>query len=328
MASTTFVAGTVIPVDWLNEVNSLLWGSASPPGTKIRVNTSGNVGIGITPTTGWRVGSSALQVGVFATLWTQSNGSTSLGFGLYEGGTNTFNYQTTGDIPTLYSQLSGNHIWYRASSSGTVGNSVTLLENGRWNETGKFLIGTTVVGISNNGNTMLTLRGGTGAYISASAPTGQELIAGADSSGSVIGSFSNHQLAFRTNNVDRFTLSSSGDFTSSGGLIGYGTGAGGAVTQLTSKATDVTLNTSSGRITMHNAALSAGASVSFVMFNTKIGVSDTILVNIYESFSGANYSVRASVGNNYARITLTNQTGGSLSDAVQINFSIIKASLT
>lgn len=41
MSSTTFSNGTVIPVDWLNEVNALLWGSASPPSTPIRVDLSG-----------------------------------------------------------------------------------------------------------------------------------------------------------------------------------------------------------------------------------------------------------------------------------------------
>lgn len=46
MSSTTFSNGTVIPVDWLNEVNDLLWGSASPPATPIRVNNNGKVGFG------------------------------------------------------------------------------------------------------------------------------------------------------------------------------------------------------------------------------------------------------------------------------------------
>jgi len=41
--------------------------------------------------------------------------------------------------------------------------------------------------------------------------------------------------------------------------IGYSTAAQGTVTQLTSKSTGVTLNKSSGQITMNNAALLNGA---------------------------------------------------------------------
>lgn len=125
MSSTTFSNGTVIPVNWLNEVNSLLWGSSNPPATPIRVNTSNNVGIGVTPNTNWRAGANSIQLGAFATLHTASNGSTSLGFGLYEGGINTYNYLTTGDAPCLYHQITGRHLWYNATS-GTAGGSVSL----------------------------------------------------------------------------------------------------------------------------------------------------------------------------------------------------------
>jgi hypothetical protein len=47
--------------------------------------------------------------------------------------------------------------------------------------------------------------------------------------------------------------------------IGYATGAGGTVTQATSKSTAVTLNTVTGAITMNNAALAAATIVSFTL---------------------------------------------------------------
>lgn len=49
MATITFTAGTVIPSTWLNDVNALVYGSATPPANPIRVNASGQVGIGLTP---------------------------------------------------------------------------------------------------------------------------------------------------------------------------------------------------------------------------------------------------------------------------------------
>ena len=69
--------------------------------------------------------------------------------------------------------------------------------------------------------------------------------------------------------------------------IGYAAGAQGAVTQLTSKSTGVTLNKSAGRITMNDAALAAGAAVSFVLTNSAISINDTIIVNVSSNTTGS-----------------------------------------
>lgn len=127
MASITFAAGTVIPSTWLNDVNALVYGSSSPPTNPIRVNTNGAVGIGITPNSGWLSARKPIQAGNFLAFWEQSNGASNVGFGLYEGGTNTFSYMTTGDPPSLYSQINGQHIWYNAVS-GTANGAVSLIQ--------------------------------------------------------------------------------------------------------------------------------------------------------------------------------------------------------
>ena len=77
-----------------------------------------------------------------------------------------------------------------------------------------------------------------------------------------------------------FTLNSDGTFTVWYGPMGYGTNAGGTVTQATSKATAVTLNKACGQITTNNAALAAGASVSFKVNNTYVQAAHTIIVNV------------------------------------------------
>jgi hypothetical protein len=105
--------------------------------------------------------------------------------------------------------------------------------------------------------------------------------------------------------------------------IGYTTGSGGSVTQLTSKATSVTLNTLSGQITMNNAALGAGGIVSFTVTNSFVANTDTIL--LASVTSSATYTVilqSLSAGQFVVRVT--NISGGSLSDALPINFAIIK----
>jgi hypothetical protein len=59
------------------------------------------------------------------------------------------------------------------------------------------------------------------------------------------------------------------------GGTGYTTGAGGTVLQSTSKSTGVTLNTVTGAITMHNAALAAATIVSFVFTIGAVAISRT-----------------------------------------------------
>jgi len=110
----------------------------------------------------------------------------------------------------------------------------------------------------------------------------------------------------------------------SAALLGYGTGSGGTVTQATSKATAVTLNKPTGQITMNNAALVAGASIAFLVTNSLVSTSDTVIAVI--GSLGDRYRIEPyapGVGGGFS-IRVTNITAGSLSDAVVLNFAIIK----
>jgi hypothetical protein len=62
--------------------------------------------------------------------------------------------------------------------------------------------------------------------------------------------------------------------------IGYASGAQGTVTQITSKSTGVTLNKSSGQITMNNASLAAGTTVLFTLTNSTLSAKDVLIVNV------------------------------------------------
>lgn len=106
--------------------------------------------------------------------------------------------------------------------------------------------------------------------------------------------------------------------------LGYSTAAQGAVTQATSKSTGVTLNRSMGKVTMNGAALGAGATVLFTLTNSKISANDVVIVNLGSAgTSGAYWPYVANVGAGTAVIGLYNNTAGSLSEAVVINFAII-----
>jgi hypothetical protein len=108
--------------------------------------------------------------------------------------------------------------------------------------------------------------------------------------------------------------------------IGYATGAGGAQTQGTSKSTTVTSNTICGAITMHAAELAAGATVGFQLTNSAIAATDVVVVSIKSGGTNSSYRTQvAAVGAGSCRIELTNITGGALSEAVVLNFAVIKA---
>lgn len=106
--------------------------------------------------------------------------------------------------------------------------------------------------------------------------------------------------------------------------IGYTAAAQGSVTQATDKSTGVTLNKSAGKITMNNAALAANTAVSFTLTNSVISGNDAIIVNVAGGGTAGAYTTYiSSMTAGSAVITLRNLTGGSLSEAVVINFAII-----
>lgn len=115
--------------------------------------------------------------------------------------------------------------------------------------------------------------------------------------------------------------------TSAGGQgVGYATGAGGSVTQLTSKATAVTLNKICGRITMNAASLANNAEVSFALNNTTISATDVIIVNMQAGGTIGGYTFTVSrVGAGTCTISVSNVSGGALAEAIVLNFAVIKS---
>jgi hypothetical protein len=106
--------------------------------------------------------------------------------------------------------------------------------------------------------------------------------------------------------------------------LGYAPEAQGTVTQLTSKSTAVTLNKSMGRITMNNEALAGNTAVSFTLNNSAVSSNDTIIVCISGGATAAAYTTYiSSLASGSAIVTLRNLTGGSLGEAVILNYAVI-----
>ena len=109
--------------------------------------------------------------------------------------------------------------------------------------------------------------------------------------------------------------------------VGYATGAGGTVTQLTSKTTDVTLNKTSGQITMEaTGTINAGAVVSFKVINSSVRNNDTVMVNHISGGTLGAYNVWAysPAALNCFFINVQNVTAGNLSEAIVLQFNLFR----
>lgn len=106
--------------------------------------------------------------------------------------------------------------------------------------------------------------------------------------------------------------------------IGYSARSQGQVTQLTSKSTGVTLNTPAGQITLNNAALAAGATALFTLTNSTLSPKDVVIVTVGSGgTNGAYWPYVANVSAGAAVIGVYNNTAGSLSESIVLNFATL-----
>ena len=110
---------------------------------------------------------------------------------------------------------------------------------------------------------------------------------------------------------------------SPGGGVGYDTGAGGTVTQLSTKANPVALDAYSGKITMNGAALANSAAAQFNFNNACIKATDILLVSHVGGGNLGDYDLFSRCASGQGIIRVRNLSGASKSDAIQIQFIII-----
>lgn len=112
--------------------------------------------------------------------------------------------------------------------------------------------------------------------------------------------------------------------------LGYTTGAGGTVTQLTSKATPVTLNKLNGRVTTHNAQLNRDTTVNFVVNNSLVTEDDVVIACVHSGATLGVYEldVDAVADGSFTLALRNHEASSDYSEAVAINFVVIKGAMT
>lgn len=123
-------------------------------------------------------------------------------------------------------------------------------------------------------------------------------------------------------------ITSTTSITSSGPTsgIGYSTGAGGAVTQITSASTAVTLDKVCGQITTVALTTAAAAEEAFVVNNSVVDANDIVVVSTTYAGGGKPVVFVTNTGAGVFTINISNVAAAAALDAVLVvNFAVIKS---
>lgn len=120
--------------------------ASGTPSTGMRLDSSGNLGLGVTPSASWNSGYKAIQIAnaSYGSLSGQIGGAATmqLSWGAYATGADAWAYLTTGDGVGQYIMNGGQHRW-RTAASGTTGNAITWTQAMTLDSSGNLLVGDT-----------------------------------------------------------------------------------------------------------------------------------------------------------------------------------------
>lgn len=121
------------------------------------------------------------------------------------------------------------------------------------------------------------------------------------------------------------SLAVTGPLTSSGGGVGYATGAGGTASQATSRTTTVTLNKLCGTFTMFSAAQAADALVTFTFTNSFIAAGDFVQIQHNSATNGGAWNISVVPGAGSCTVNIRNVSNASITEATPLRFFVNKA---
>ena len=293
------------------------------PDANGKVDILGNIDPGTTPAalsvrnTGVAGGTAAAQYGIRISSQTYNNASSS--YGLY-----AFSYQNTGNA--TYG------VWGDAGSGSLLGNSSTPF----YGVVGRAYFNSAAAHNLTNGNLPVGVygtvvsTGSTNTAISAAGYFTNAATFGSEAYGIYVnvatGPTTTIAARFDFAGAEVARIDSAGGILSRGtGGIGYRTGAGGTVTQATSRTTGVTLNKVTGSITLVSAA-GTTAWQSFTVTNSAVVANDVVIVN---QRSGTDlYLIHVTnVAAGSFQITFAT-TGGTTTEQPVFNFAVIKGATT
>jgi hypothetical protein len=230
-------SGTALRINYLNDALSanvsasyratdFAWQKGD--GTEVlKLDSSGNLGLGVTPSAWYSAGGYAsLQVGNASLFGRNSaNSELYLSANAFDNSSGNPTYITT-DFATRYAQNDGVHSWLTAPS-GTAGNAITFTQAMTLNASGNLGLGTPtpdvfsrgysgkILGISSAGQSAIGLNAATGsaAYFDMGVNGTRYLSFYTDTTSSDISTIGAYALTLSTNSVARLTIASTGAAT-------------------------------------------------------------------------------------------------------------------
>lgn len=238
----------------------------------MRIDTSGNVGIGVTPSA-WLSVYRALDIGTDTSLVSQG-GSTAYYFNSYRDSNGDFIYKTSA-AASRYQQGDGAHYWHTAPS-GTAGNAISFTQAMTLDASGNLGVGTT------SGSAKLNLGGSADISIKNFANTSGfdiGMLGGSSDPGAYIYQRANSFMAFATNNTERARIDSSGNLlvgttstgsntTTDGFVAQRNASGGGMVTYITNGGTGIAMAVSTQADTQAIAFFRSGTQVGSISVTT------------------------------------------------------------
>jgi hypothetical protein len=200
---------------------------------RLRIDSSGNLGLGVTPSTSWFASSKAIQIGIAGAPYmglVQQTTTTCDGYMLWGArlsGDRAFQYTSSGDAVCAYRQNAGTHNWFTAAS-GTAGNAITFTQAMTLDASGNLLLGATsggserlrvdsgstgIMAVFNSSNAnggYITLNSSGTAY--ADIGTAAQCFSGGSAANFALNARGANALVFGTNQTERARITSGGVF--------------------------------------------------------------------------------------------------------------------
>jgi hypothetical protein len=170
---TTLVAAINLSAT-ASDAGAIIFGTASA-GTlaeAARIDSSGNLGLGVTPSAWWSA-YKVLEMGALGNSIGAVNAGSQIqvSANAFQYGPGTYKYGQTGYAATLYSQSNGSHSWLTAPS-GTAGNAISFTQAMTLDNSGNLLVGTTSIIGSSLVNFKTTSTSQNGLSVTCTATTG------------------------------------------------------------------------------------------------------------------------------------------------------------
>jgi hypothetical protein len=181
-------------------------GSSSP---RLTIDSSGNLGLGVTPSA-WNTSFSAKAIELpGGSLWTFGTSAIEMAQNALYNAAGTYNYINTAAASDYY-QTAGSHVW-RTAASGTAGNAISFTQAMTLDASGNFMVGTTspLYSTANRGN--ITLNGASTAILGLGIAGVAAGYLYTDANLVSLGATSTRSMTFDVNGSERARITSAGD---------------------------------------------------------------------------------------------------------------------